>query len=61
MRLPVVAPATFLDAIESLIDQRSPRARGPSGLSCRDFDRFERGSLRDVRDAMLTVSKGGAG
>lgn len=50
--LPVLAPATFLAAIELLVDQVLA-GLAPLGFTRREFDANERGTLRDVREAMV--------
>jgi nucleoside-diphosphate-sugar epimerase len=52
VQLPVLAPGVFLAAVEERV-AASVEERATAGLSYRDFCRSERGTLRDVRDAML--------
>ncbi len=50
VHLPVLAPRTFLNAVEDAVDELlAGRARG---IVARDFGSSERGTLRDVGDAM---------
>jgi nucleoside-diphosphate-sugar epimerase len=48
--LPVLAPHTFLAAVDHAVDQLLAGAR--PGVTTRDFTSSERGTLRDVGDAM---------
>ncbi len=54
VRLPVLPASSFLAAIDDLLDA-TDSATAPDGLSWRDFDRSERGTLRDVRTAFGTM------
>lgn len=54
VRLPVLSPDTFLAAIDEVLETIRVGAT-PVGLSWRDFDRDERGTLRDVRSAFVTM------
>jgi nucleoside-diphosphate-sugar epimerase len=58
LRLPVLAPPTFLDAVERAVDRATSGAT-PPGWSLREFSRSECGSLRDVRAAMLAWTEEG--
>jgi NAD(P)-dependent dehydrogenase (short-subunit alcohol dehydrogenase family) len=52
LRLPVVTPATFLEAVEATVAVASSNS-GPSGLMRREFGHGERGTFRDLRAAMV--------
>ena len=52
VRLPVLTPETVLDAVGRLVDQTGAQSAS-NGLTTRDFERHERGTVADVRRAML--------
>lgn len=54
VRLPVLSSASFLAAIDDLLHAVGS-ATAPRGLSWRDFDRRERGTFRDVRQAFAVA------
>ena len=57
--LPVLAPSTFLAAITAAVEG-AVAGRTTTGFTRREFGRSERGTLRDVRDAMLHGHGGAA-
>lgn len=56
VRVPVLAPATFVAAVASALADAN-RAQGSGGCTIREFSRSERGTLRDVRRAMLAPTE----
>jgi nucleoside-diphosphate-sugar epimerase len=54
VRLPVLAPMTFLNAIDSLV-HGALSGQNPAGFSIRDFAASERGTLRDVAVAFRST------
>lgn len=59
VRLPVLTSSLFIDAIERPVADAITGAL-PSGITWRDFDRSERGSLREVRQAVSETSSKGS-
>lgn len=58
LRLPVLAPRSFLDTVERAVDSATSGVMHP-GVCLREFARSEYGSLRDVRAAMLAWTEEG--
>ncbi len=57
VRVPVLTPSDFLTAVDGVI--ATIDERGTRGVRWRDFDRSERGTLRDVRRAITAARRGG--
>lgn len=58
VRLPVLAPVVFLDAVRQVVDAADVGA-STTGPSMREFVQPERGTLRDVRNAMAQPDRRG--
>lgn len=59
VRMPVLTPQRFLEVVEDLVGELISGS-APAGLSVRDFPAGERGTLQDVRSAMLAWRPMGA-